>query len=84
MFLFIVVDYNAQRLANTNLNTSHVLIYLTDTGVAVTTIKKFKYISCSYLSISTRLKSIKYQNLNTSHVLIYPACKSLHPHQPLI
>ena len=27
MFLFIVVDYNAQRLANTNLNTSHVLIY---------------------------------------------------------
>ena len=53
-----------------NLNTSHVLIYQeNDTGRKTAT--GFKYISCSYLSITSPLTTSSSLDLNTSHVLIY-------------
>ena len=42
-------------------------------------IMKFKYISCSYLSKSSRINITFSKNLNTSHVLIYPTNSLISP-----
>ena len=54
-----------------NLNTSHVLIYQIPL-LDIALIFLFKYISCSYLSITELKLHLWKGNLNTSHVLIYP------------
>ena len=58
--------------SSSHLNTSHVLIYL---GVDIKLFdeRRFKYISCSYLSTLIKSLNSSFLNLNTSHVLIYPS-----------
>ena len=52
-------------------NTSHVLIYRLLSFLCPTLARKFKYISCSYLSYSLPISYYYVNNPNTSHVLIY-------------
>ena len=59
-----------ERMAKTNFNTSHVVVYLTLFTLSVL-LPSFQYISCCSLSQNIFLFLMVFPYFNTSHVVVY-------------